>query len=89
METRTGALYEVPEWQQGHGGRGGQTVRIFSSIGLLSSNLSLLTIRFVDRYIPGYVFFSDGAPEEGNCWKGQHLMLTIDANREVINIDTP
>ncbi|KAF7321589.1 hypothetical protein MKEN_00679900 [Mycena kentingensis (nom. inval.)] len=44
--------------------------------------------RFVDRYIPGYVFFGDG-PEIGfngvvPRWKGNFLRLSIDIDRHIV-----
>lgn len=51
----------------------------------------------MDRYIPGYVFFSDGI-EKGYtdrngvtkrpCWKGNGLKVIIDANRELQSVES-
>ena len=49
--------------------------------------------RFVDRYIPGYVFFGDGVQEgsvdergEGTVppWHGQGLVLELDVERQLV-----
>jgi D-glycerate 3-kinase len=54
------------------------------------------TARFVDRYIPGYVFFSDGVTEglllpDGSrqppSWKGRGLRITIGETREVVKVE--
>lgn len=51
--------------------------------------------RFIDRYIPGYVFFGDGITygelgEDGirhpPPWIGKGLCIQIDENRDVINV---
>ncbi|KAG8967554.1 hypothetical protein FRC03_009807 [Tulasnella sp. 419] len=58
---------------------------------------------FVDRYIPGYVFFADGVEKGYNTgedeavyqvdkyppWKGRLLRITVNENREVTSWDTP
>ncbi|GJJ08465.1 hypothetical protein Clacol_002683 [Clathrus columnatus] len=46
-------------------------------------------VKFVDRYIPGYIFFAPGIEHGGssqNCppWHGRGLCITIDENRQVI-----
>lgn len=57
--------------------------------------------RFIDRYIPGYIFFSDGiesgynttpgGDEDANGigppWKGSLLRITIDDERAVIHVE--
>lgn len=52
--------------------------------------------RFVDRYIPGYVFFGDGVTagyEEGSGrrtlppWSGHGLRVQIGAEREPVRVD--
>lgn len=56
--------------------------------------------RFVDRYIPGYVFFGDGVtrgyadPAQGSDtihtrprWADKSLRLYLDENREVTNLE--
>jgi len=54
-----------------------------------SHPLSLLFLtmhnRFVDRYIPGYVFFLGDLTQDPR-WKGRSLVLTLDNNREVIAV---
>ncbi|EIN06685.1 P-loop containing nucleoside triphosphate hydrolase protein [Punctularia strigosozonata HHB-11173 SS5] len=51
---------------------------------------------FVDRYIPGYVFFSDGVTNgmllpDGSRqpppWKGRGLRITIGETRELVNVE--
>lgn len=52
--------------------------------------------RFIDRYIPGYVFFSDGI-ESGHTdrsglkqlpkWTGKGLKVSIDENRDLVSVD--
>ena len=48
----------------------------------------------MDRYIPGYVFFSDGiergyvdksGSEKQPSWKGNGLKVIIDENRELLS----
>ena len=47
-------------------------------------------VAFVDRYIPGYVYFGDGvqlgdiATGKRPPWNGNGLQLVIDENREVV-----
>ena len=57
----------------------------------------VLSVRFVDRYIPGYVFFGDGvtkgyvdASGERRLprWSGSGLSVSIDENRELVRTDT-
>jgi len=52
--------------------------------------------RFIDRYIPGYIFFSGGIEEgyikqDGSrvlpSWKGSGLKVSIDENRQLIAVD--
>jgi hypothetical protein len=51
--------------------------------------------RFVDRYIPGYVLFSDGVTKgsltrddwKAPSWKGKGLRITVDENRDFIASD--
>lgn len=55
---------------------------------------------FVDRYIPGYLFFSNGVekgyntqsgvepvPEKYPPWRGRNLRVTIDENRAVTKVE--
>ncbi|KAF8526053.1 P-loop containing nucleoside triphosphate hydrolase protein [Hysterangium stoloniferum] len=47
---------------------------------------------FVDRYIPGYVFFSEGVRKGGlregpPSWQGQGLAVTIDEDRQVVGTE--
>lgn len=53
--------------------------------------------RFVDRYIPGYVFFGDGITKggldkDGNIsqppWIGHGLCIQIGEKREVLDVST-
>ena len=54
----------------------------------------LTTNRFVDRYIPGYIFFSDGitrgpstsedAERRPPKWIGKSLKIMIDGDRDYI-----
>lgn len=52
---------------------------------------------FVDRYIPGYVFFGDGVTEGGvdlggetrrPPWLQRGQRIEIDENREVVGVST-
>ena len=48
------------------------------------------TRSFVDRYIPGYVFFGDMQPlnvNEPPRWTGRVLSVIIDEGREVVGIE--
>ncbi|KAF7315138.1 hypothetical protein MIND_00028100 [Mycena indigotica] len=40
---------------------------------------------FVDRYIPGYVFFGDGPMKGDHKWQGKSLQVQIDENRVVVD----
>ncbi|KIY50268.1 P-loop containing nucleoside triphosphate hydrolase protein [Fistulina hepatica ATCC 64428] len=46
--------------------------------------------KFVDRYIPGYVFFGDGitqgAPDFVSPWLGKGLRIVLSANRDVVGV---
>lgn len=57
-------------------------------------------LSFVDRYIPGYLFFADGVekgfntesgaepvPEKYPPWRGGHLRVTIDENRAITKVE--
>lgn len=57
------------------------------------NNANLLS--FVDRYIPGYVFFGDGVTEGGYGsdgqkklppWRGHSLKVQINESREVVEV---
>lgn len=65
--------------------------------GLKSIALIIQTSRhrFVDRYIPGYVFFGDGVTDgyiDGDGthhappWSGQGIRILIDEHREVVGV---
>lgn len=50
--------------------------------------------RFVDRYIPGYVFFGDGPTigfggdaQARPAWIGRSLCLHIDESRSVVDVE--
>lgn len=47
--------------------------------------------RFVDRYIPGYIFFGDLRSSSFNRppkWTGNGLALYLDESREVVSVET-
>lgn len=61
-----------------------------------------LALRFIDRYIPGYIFFSAGVqagynptpsatgesePSTNPPWKGNGLRLVLDVNRELVKTE--
>ncbi|KAG6813517.1 hypothetical protein H0H92_010222 [Tricholoma furcatifolium] len=43
---------------------------------------------FVDRYIPGYVFFGDTSPSITPTWSGKGLKLLIDGQRKPLGVET-
>ncbi len=50
-------------------------------------------LRFIDRYIPGYVFFGDGItgagltdPSQRPAWIGNGLCLQIDEHRDLVDV---
>ena len=55
-----------------------------------ASHIVYNTVRFVDRYIPGYEFFGKGVTIGGTMeglppWNGKGLQITIDQYRDVID----
>ena len=42
--------------------------------------------RFVDRYVPGYVFFGDGV-RSNPSWRGRGLAVTVGENRQVLGVE--
>ena len=56
------------------------------------SILILTRSSFVDRFIPGYIFFAHGvkhgvSAEAGPPWKGNGLCITIGDEREVLRTE--
>lgn len=52
----------------------------------------IVSVRFVDRYIPGYVFFGEGVRRGGRvegrpAWEGRGLGITIDQDRRVLETE--
>lgn len=66
---------------------------------VMPSNLSRMLIvnSFIDRYIPGYIFFGDGVTEGwiDDCngtrvqppWIGKGLRIMLDVDREVVKVE--
>lgn len=70
----------------------GKSVLSAHSFAIVKSSIC----RFVDRYIPGYVFFGDGVTEgyeesPGSRtrppWSGHGLRVQIGAKRELVRVD--
>jgi len=66
--------------------------RALPLVGLYRVARSAFVRRFVDRYIPGYIFFGDGVRDgvEGGerivpPWLGQGLVLELDEERQLVN----
>ena len=60
------------------------------------SEFDFLSYSFIDRYIPGYVFFGDGVTkgfedDKGVThpprWLGSGLKVSIDENRELVSTE--
>ena len=91
MAAATRAGHEDQEWGTGHDGRTSEDVRVLFH-GCLLAHLARLD-SFVDRYIPGYVFFGDGVrrgtvDEEGGRlppWHGQGLVVELDLERRLLS----
>jgi D-glycerate 3-kinase len=86
VEIGAGAQYEGAKWRKGH-------VR-FRRQGVGDTLLGVHCIsnkasRFVDRYIPGYVFFGDGPTvgfeSQSPRWIGKSLQIRIDHSRVVVD----
>ncbi|TFK74004.1 P-loop containing nucleoside triphosphate hydrolase protein [Pluteus cervinus] len=43
---------------------------------------------FVDRYIPGYVFFGEGVTEATSSWAGNGCCICLNERREVVEVTT-
>ncbi len=80
-----------------NGGKGmtDQQVEAYVSRCTFDVALCSSSTRFVDRYIPGYVFFGDGISEGGINENGQHqrppwigngLSIQIGEDRKVLNV---
>lgn len=69
-----------------NGGRGmsDSAVKSFVSLSISRHTYSLPASRFVDRYIPGYVFFGD-SPDR-LCKQIGGLILYLDENRAVTDV---
>jgi hypothetical protein len=62
----------------------GRSCQIVSNHSLSDFALCLLNqCRFVDRYIPGYVFFGDV-----QRWQGRGLRLLLDEQRRQLGVET-
>jgi len=98
MAPRAGTLHEGPERRGGDDRRSGEIVgqRSKTSHHRNTTDLSIqrLCASFVDRYIPGYVFFGDTVEngyvdEHGQAvpppWRGNALRIVIGGEREVIS----
>ena len=47
----------------------------------------LSQFRFVNRYIPGYVFFGGGQPSLPSRWPSGGLRLFVDETRQLIGVE--
>ena len=49
----------------------------------------LTLVRFIDRYIPGYVFFGDVSTQDtvhhGTRWAGKGLKILLNDTREMVD----
>lgn len=81
-----------------NGGKGMSDEQVSKCVHLLSLGgcRLIISFRFVDRYIPGYVFFGDGVVIGGKAddgtpcsppWLGNGLRIQIGETREVLNVD--
>ena len=43
--------------------------------------------RFIDRYIPGYVFFGDVQPSLPPRWPSKGLRLFVDETRQLVSVE--
>jgi D-glycerate 3-kinase len=63
--------------------------REWVGLGILCQKLNVA--RFVDRYIPGYVFFGDGPTvgfgSQKPRWIGKSLRIRIDDDRAVVGTE--
>lgn len=50
----------------------------------------LTLVRFIDRYIPGYVFFGDASTQDtcGTRWAGKGLKILLNNTREMVDCAT-
>ena len=94
VAARTG--YEGQERGTGYDRHAGQDVRVFpfAKVHSRTERPPLWSNRFVDRYIPGYLFFGDGVTEgvvdeQGKRtlppWQGQGLALELDQERRLMS----
>lgn len=94
-----GAPYEGAERREGHDGRASGSVSVVPRRAVLSCDAGspCVVCSFVDRYIPGYVFFGDGVTEGGvdsggeerrPPWLQRGQRIEIDENREVVSVST-
>ena len=72
-----------------NGGRGMSEAAVKLFVRFHSGCIFAYFSRFVDRYIPGYVFFGELPPvatDRPPKWVGRGLVLCLDEAREVTNI---
>jgi hypothetical protein len=89
VETAAGTQHEGGERGDWDDERAGQEVRHLSCMDTLTLSPFL---SFVDRYIPGYVFFGEGVTRGGTvegrpAWERKGLCITIDQERQVVGTE--
>lgn len=92
-------LQQEHDMKARNGGKGMSDQQVEKCVCLLhhGSVPDLFDLRFVDRYIPGYVFFGDGVTQGGldehgthqtPPWIGNGLCIQIGESREVVDVST-
>lgn len=81
---------EQEHYMKAHnGGVGMSDDRVKTSVptALLLPAKYLTLVRFIDRYIPGYVFFGDISTQDTR-WAGKGLKISLNDTREMVDCAT-